>query len=206
MSKKKKIQIILGVIAFLLAGILYLGLNGRQESGEVVTEHFTDGASESAKNEKEIPEQTDSSMVYVHICGAVKKPGVYTFQSEPHIIDVVKQAGGFTKKADSSSVNLAEKVADGTQLVVAEKGAEKKTNEEQSSHEKSSGSGVSDKVNINTASAEELMTLSGIGESKAAQIVSYRESNGAFQKIEDIMKISGIKEGVFSKIKDYITV
>ena len=103
-------------------------------------------------------------------------------------------------------MNLAEKVADGTQLVVAEKGVEKKTNEEQSSHEKSSGSDVSDKVNINTASAEELMTLSGIGESKAAQIVSYRESNGAFQKIEDIMKISGIKEGVFSKIKDCITV
>ena len=204
MSKKKKIQIILGVMAFLLAGILYLGLNGRQESGEVVTGHFTDGASESAKSD--VPEQTASSVVYVHICGAVKKPGVYTFQSEPHIIDVVEQAGGFTKKADSSSVNLAEKVADGTQLVVAEKGAENKTKEEQSSHEKSSGSGVSDKVNINTASAEELMTLSGIGESKAAQIVSYRESNGAFQKIEDIMKISGIKEGVFSKIKDYITV
>ena len=204
MSKKKKIQIILGVISFLLAGILYLGLNGRQESGEVVTGHFTDEASESAKSD--VPEQTASSVVYVHICGAVKKPGVYTFPSEPHIIDVVEQAGGFTKKADSASVNLAEKVADGTQLVVAEKGAEKKTNEEQSSHEKSSGSDVSDKVNINTASAEELMTLSGIGESKAAQILSYRETNGAFQKIEDIMKISGIKEGVFSKIKDCITV
>lgn len=204
MKKKKKIQIILGVMAFFLAGILYLGLNGRQESGEVVTGHFTDGAGESVKEDD--PEQTASSVVYVHICGAVKKPGVYTFPSEPHIIDVVKQAGGFTKKADSSSVNLAEKVADGTQLVVTEKRAEEKANEEQSSHEKSSASGGSDKVNINTASAEELMTLSGIGESKAAQIVSYRESNGAFQKIEDIMKISGIKEGVFSKIKDYITV
>lgn len=204
MDKKKKIQMILGVMAFLLFGILYLGLNGRQGSGEVVTGHFSDGIKETEKSE--IPEKTDSSMVYVHICGAVKKPGVYTFQSEPHIIDVVERAGGFTKKADSSSVNLAERVADGTQLVIRKKGEKKRAKEERSSHDKSSGSDVSDKVNINTASTEELMTLSGIGESKAAQIVSYRETNGAFQKIEDIMNISGIKEGVFSKIKDYISV
>ena len=62
------------------------------------------------------------------------------------------------------------------------------------------------KINLNTASAEQLMKLSGIGESKAAQIISYREKNGAFKKIEDIMNITGIKEGVFGKIKDDITV
>ena len=62
------------------------------------------------------------------------------------------------------------------------------------------------KINLNTASAEQLMKLSGIGESKAAQIIFYREKNGAFKKIEDIMNITGIKEGVFGKIKDDITV
>ncbi len=201
MNKKKKIQIILGVMAFFLAGIIYLTLNTGQDGGEVITEHFSDDADE-AYEEKE-PEKTISSMVYIYICGAVKKPGVYTFQEEPHMVDVVKKAGGFTKKADRTSVNLAEKVSDGTKLIVEEKEAKKKTDEAADSVGKTSDSG---KININTASAEELMTLSGIGESKAAQIVSYRETNGTFQKIEDIMKISGIKEGVFGKIKNHITV
>lgn len=207
MEKKKKVQIILGVVAFLLFGILYLGMNQRQKSHEVVTEHLSDASTKQQGDSKDksfVTDPAQKAKVYIHICGAVKKPGVYTFDTEPHVIDVVEKAGGFTSKADQASVNLAESVADGTQLVIAVKGKEKVTNEEQSSHHDASG--ASDKVNINTASREELMTLSGIGESKAAQIVSYRESNGRFQKIEDIMNISGIKEGVFSKIKDYITV
>lgn len=215
MDKKKKIQMILGIAAFLLFGILYLGLNTGQRNPKVITEHFADEPDYRQKEkqtttsgmQQEKTEKTkETSTVYVHICGAVKKPGVYTFTGEPHMIDVVKQAGGFTGKADQASVNLAEKVPDGTQLVIASKGKKKVADEEQCSHPKSSSSCISDKININQASAEELMTLSGIGESKAAQIVTYRESNGAFQKIEDIMNISGIKEGVFSKIKDYISV
>lgn len=206
MPKKKKIQLILGVMAFLLSGTLYLGLHQRQESHEVVTEHLTDAGAEQQGDSgvTSAPAEKQSAKVYIHICGAVKNPGVYTFAAEPHVIDVVERAGGFTRRADATSVNLAESVPDGTQLVIARRDKKKAANEEQSSHHDASG--ASDKVNINTASQEELMTLSGIGESKAAQIVSYREANGRFQKIEDIMNISGIKEGVFSKIKDYITV
>lgn len=207
MEKKKKIQIILGVVAFLLFGIVYLGINQRQKTHEVVTEHLSDVSTKQQGDSKDkslVTEPAQKERVYIHICGAVKKPGVYIFATEPHVIDVVEKAGGFTSKADQTSVNLAESVADGTQLVIATKDKKKVTNEEQSSH--NDASSVLDKVNINTASREELMTLSGIGESKAAQIVSYREANGRFQKIEDIMNISGIKEGVFSKIEDYITV
>lgn len=206
MLKKKKIQLILGVMAFLLSGTLYLALHQRQESHEVVTEHLTDagGEQQGGGGDTSAPAEKQPAKVYIHICGAVKKPGVYTFATEPHVMDVVERAGGFTRRADAASVNLAESVPDGTQLVIARRDKKKAVYEEQSSHHDASG--VSDKVNINTASREELMTLSGIGESKAAQIVSYREANGRFQKIEDIMNISGIKEGVFSKIKDYITV
>lgn len=207
MQKKKKIQIILGVLAFLLSGMIYLGMHQRQESHEVVTEHLTDtGTGQQGDSEDKSTEAdgTQTAKVYIHVCGAVKKPGVYTFATEPHVIDVVEKAGGFTGRADPASVNLAESVADGTQLVIAEKDKKKRADEEQSSQKDASV--FSDKVDLNTASQEELMTLSGIGESKAAQIVSYRETNGRFQKIEDIMNISGIKEGVFNKIKDYITV
>lgn len=207
MQNKKKIQIILGVLAFLLSGMIYLGMHQRQESHEVVTGHLTDtGTGQQGGSEDKSTEADgiQTAKVYIHVCGAVKKPGVYTFATEPHVIDVVEKAGGFTGRADPASVNLAESVADGTQLVIAEKDKKKRADEEQSSQKDASV--FSDKVDLNTASQEELMTLSGIGESKAAQIVSYREANGRFQKIEDIMNISGIKEGVFNKIKDYITV
>ena len=176
----------------LLCGILYLTLNEREDPGQVVTEHF----SESTPSENETAEKR----IYVHICGEIKKPGVYTFDEEPRVIEVVEKAGGFTKKADAGSINLAETVADGTRVEIAAKG-KKKTKNTTVSQESSTN-----QVNINTATKEELMTLSGIGESKATQIISYRETNGPFQKIEDIMNISGIKEGIFSKIKDYITV
>lgn len=213
-NKKEKYQLILGILFFLLAGILYLGQNGGQKKNGITTGHFADSADGQQKKEQtnqkpvqtSVGEKTNRSTVTIHICGAVKKPGVYTFQGEPHIVDVVRKAGGFTKKADQTSVNLAERAADGTQLVISAKGKHKVTNEEPNSHSESSGSGLSGKVNINTASEQELMTLSGIGESKASEIVSYRKTNGAFHQIEEIMNISGIKEGVFSKIKDYITV
>lgn len=214
MDKKKKIQMVAGIAVFLLCGILYLGMNGGQKENHMVTEHFADSAGGSGEGGSQNTTEPakgksgdkDYASVYIHICGAVKKPGVYTFAQEPHVIDVVERAGGFTKKADRTSVNLAERVADGTQLVIATKGGKKSAKEESGSHFESSASGVSGKVNINTATEQELMTLSGIGESKARQIVAYRTSHGAFHKIEDIMNISGIKEGVFSKIKDYITV
>lgn len=138
--------------------------------------------------------------VYVHVCGEVKKPGVYVFSAEPRVVEAVERAGGFTKKADRDCINQAETLADGMQLFISPKA--KKTGKTAQKPE----TGRTDKVNINTASKKELMTLSGIGESKASQILSYREEAGKFQKIEDIMNISGIKEGVFGKIKDKITV
>ena len=208
MDKKKTIQIVIGVIAFLVLGCVYFLRNDRSDSHTVLTEDFADNRRE--ENSTEVVEGTapeapppGEESIYIHICGEVKKPGVYTFDRAPRVVEVVERAGGFTEKARQDCVNMAESVADGTQLVIEAVGKKSKDEETEQRTPDKVGS---NKVNINTASKEELMTLSGIGESKATQILSYRESNGKFSKIEDIMNISGIKDGIFSKIKDYIAV
>lgn len=205
MDKKKTIRIIIGVILFLVFGSMYVLYNHSSGGEIVVTEDFSDGelSQRSGKAESTAAALSPSAHtgIYVHICGEIKKPGVYTFEKEPRVIDVVEKAGGFTKKAKQDCVNMAQLVADGTQLFIAGKEKVSQQREQEAKEELDSG-----KVNINTASKEELMTLSGIGESKAAQILTYRETIGRFAKIEDIKNISGIKDGVFSKIKDYITV
>lgn len=216
MNKKEKIRLLLGVTAAVICGILYFYFSaaGGEETGEIITGSFSDALpAQTESSEDTVPadlkESGDSpGEVCIYICGAVKKPDVYRFEQEPRIVDVVKKAGGFTKKADRDAVNLAERVTDGMQLVIPVRGAGgqsgAKYREDTGSGENVQGGNISARVNINTASREELMTLSGIGESKADQILSYREENGRFEKIEDIMNISGIKEGVFAKIKDRI--
>ncbi|WP_290761978.1 helix-hairpin-helix domain-containing protein [Anaerostipes sp.] len=140
--------------------------------------------------------------ICVYVCGSVKKPGVYEVTKDARIISAVASAGGFTKNASREAVNQAEPVKDGQQIYVpSKKEAEKKQNVSSEN-----GSSLDGRINLNTASKEELMTLSGIGEAKASDIISYREENGSFQKPEDIMKIRGIKQGIYSKIKDMITV
>lgn len=217
MDKKKLGKVVAGVFAVILCGTLFI-CNNYQKSDVIVTEGFSDsGASENEITEegtdkgnvnpdsgedKGKTEQSENK-VYIHICGEVKKPGVYVFDREPRTIEVVQRAGGFTKKADQTGVNLAGSVTDGMQLIIGKKGGKSADRNKKESTEHTENSV---KVNINQASKEELMTLSGIGESKASQIISYRESHGAFQKTEDIMNISGIKNGVFDKIKDFITV
>ncbi len=166
----------------------------------------------SEKSEDSFPEKEEPEVV-VFVCGAVKNPGVYTFPKDTRIDEAIKEAGGFLENADRTYVNLAAKLTDGTKLVIP-------TLEEASDKEKVSGIESFDKevvsagdsgqysklVNINTASAEELKTLPGIGDGIAGRIVKYRDENGSFKTKEDIMKVSGIKEKLFSKISDHITV
>ena len=147
-------------------------------------------------------------LIYVDVTGAVKCPGVVTVPSGARVYEAIEKAGGFLEDAAAEFVNQAAVLADGQQIRVytrdeaadlgaASLGAASTAAET----EAKAGQG---KININEATAEELMTLSGIGKSKAADIIRYREENGGFKKIEDIMNISGIKEAVFSRIKDKI--
>lgn len=133
--------------------------------------------------------------IYVYVCGAVKEPGVYKMQENSRAYEAIQAAGGFLDGAAEESVNQASIIDDEMTIYIP--------TEEEILKSQRSDSG---KININTATQEELMELPGVGEAKAKEIISYRNVHGSFKQIEDIMSISGIKEGLFEKIKEYITV
>lgn len=137
--------------------------------------------------------------ICVYVCGEVKSPGVYELEAGARVSEAVEAAGGMTEEAAESWLNLAEHMTDGQKIEVPSKEQEEQLKEEAFGRE----SGL---VNLNTASAEQLTTLTGIGESKAEDILNYRETHGGFRTIEELMQIPGIKERVFEKIKDQITV
>ena len=149
-------------------------------------------------------------LIAVHITGCVTNPGVYYVPAGTLLIDVVEQAGGFTKEADTGVANLAKKLNDGMQIRIPSLTDTDKTwllsQGNPSTNGDGAGSVPSAKVNINTASLSELMTLSGIGESTAKSIIAYRDDHGLFKDIKDIMNVPGIKEGKYDKIKDDICV
>ena len=144
----------------------------------------------------------------VHVCGEVANPGIYELPAGSRIYEAVKAAGGFTENAEEESVNLASPIEDGVQIRIYSKEETETLAAGAAPFDgfEASGEGKEPVVNLNTATKEELMTLSGIGESRAEDIIRYREENGGFQNIEDIMKVSGIKDAAFQKIKDRITV
>ena len=181
-------------------------------AGSTDRTELSDASSEEAKN------------LVVHICGAVSAPGVYELPAGSRIIDAVEAGGGFLPEAEEACCNLAEEIVDGCQIYIMTKSescadgqTEKKAGIQTSPdsdmqttdrnvRSNSAPALENGLVNLNTADVAALMTLPGIGESRANAIISYREQHGAFAKIEDIMKISGIKQAAFSKIKDKITV
>ena len=150
---------------------------------------------------------------YVYLCGAVVQPGVYEVASGSRIYEVIQLAGGLTDDASVSSVNQAEEVHDGQMIFLptAEEAQAGITAVELSgaagTGEPSAGAeGQDGRINLNTATREELMTLPGIGEVKADDIVAYRTEHGGFSSAEEIMKIAGIKEGMYQRLKDSIKV
>ena len=155
---------------------------------------------------------TDSAVIKdikVYVCGAVQRPDVYEISADSRIVDAVSAAGGFAIDAYPEAMNLAETVSDGSRIYVPTKEEVDALAVVYSDTGSGSGGTTSDStgiVNINTATLEELTTLPGIGDTRARAIIDYREQNGAFGNIEDIMQVTGIKEKSFSKIKDSICV
>lgn len=147
-------------------------------------------------------EQADiGDTVPVYVCGAVNNPGVYYLSPDSLKADALHMAGGLTTDAALDYVNLAEIVNAGEKIYFpyADEIVDG-VNISQSDNDQ----GNSGKININTATKDELMTLPGIGDSKADAIIRYRDEYGPFQNIEDITNITGIKEGVYNNIKDHI--
>lgn len=151
-----------------------------------------------------------SQRIYVFVCGHVKSPGVYELALGSRICDALSMAGGVAEDGAYEALDQAKQVVDGETLYVpgVDEEWEHSLSRENANAEAVSGNSETGdgKVNINSASKEELMTLPGIGESKASDIITYREEHGGFSSVEDIMNIQGIKEGVYNKIKDRITI
>ncbi len=158
----------------------------------------------SSRIDANVDETSIHTLIYVHIGGQVKKPGVYHVSEGTRLFQLIELAGGTKKNAYQKGINLAETVVDGQSIYIPSKSEYKVSNSE--SDLKNTELETSNKLNINTATEEELTSLPGIGESKAITIISYREENGDFKSIEDIKNVSGIGNATFANIKDLIRI
>lgn len=181
---KNKMVIILILCIITILGLIYVGKSDNKASEiSVVTD-----VSETSVKEK--PEND----IYVYVCGSVRNPGVYELARGNRICDAIELAGGLLEDANFNSINQAEFVVDGQKIFVSSIDKNVTNND---------NNGL---ININTADQSKLITLPGIGESRANAIIEYRNKEGSFKSIQDIMKVAGIKEAAFNKIKDYICI
>ena len=197
MNLKKKIYVF-GAVAVLLAGC------GRQETTylEAVQQEET----EEKVTETDMCE--DVGLCYVYVCGAVKEPGVYSLPAGSHIFEAVEMAGGMTEDAAAEAVNQAELIADGQMIKIytPDEMEEKASEEAAVSALKEQSVQQDGRVNINTATAEILMTLPGVGQQKAESIVSYREENGAFHSRAELKKVPKLGPKAFEQCAGFLRV
>ncbi len=180
-----------------------LGITGCGEEEEVVISGIEE-TEETAEAEGYASEEESPESVFVYVVGAVNKPGVYEVPAGTRIFNVLDSAGGLREDAAAEGLNLAAVVQDASVIRVPDRQEYSEIREDLPGI--TYGGDKKGLININSASVSELTTLNGIGESRAQAIVSYREENGFFNSIEDIKNVSGIKDGLFNKIKDQITV
>lgn len=175
---------------------LFCGCNN---SPKIVTDSLQETVIEIDNQTIDCEKQTKTEIVYIYVCGAVQNPGVYQLEESARVYEAIEAAGGLRDDASQTAVNLAEKISDGQQIYVP-------TYDEEESILLQKAEEQSGLININTADASKLQQLPGIGKSRADAIIAYRENNGLFTTIEDIMNVSGIKSSVFEQIRGYITV
>lgn len=184
---KYKIQIVF-ICIFIISGIsIYIQDNERKAS-------FSVNSSNISKN---------ADRIGVYISGEVKNTGVYYLKKDSRITDLINICGGLTEEADVSKINPAQKLNDSDKIIIPKK--EENLNTESMEDTDESDTNVQEKININTATKDELTSLNGIGEATANKIINYRNKN-KFKEIEDIMNVPGIGEAKFNNIKDYICV
>lgn len=202
------------VVSLFGLGRLIYGNTAETGTEELLLDETYLAASTAESNQS--PEQTEEAdliqeIIIVDIKGAVKNPGVYQAEADMRVIDIIDLAGGLSETADADTVNLSQRVTDqmvihipavGEEAVRPIAAPENNLTEQEIVNEEAG----TEKVDINTADAVLLQTLNGIGEKKAALIIAYREENGSFQTIEEIMEVSGIGEKTFEGFKNLITV
>lgn len=208
-----------------------ISLLKKEENNLEINNNSDTSKDNSSSNQASLEENKESKVAkyYIDIKGFVKKPGVYEVTADNIVNDCIKLAGGLLKNADTTTINLSKKVSSEMVIYIPKKEEVIKTttnttvtkdqeipndavvsdnNKSNSSISKDNNTQTPNRtlVNINTATIQELTTLSGIGDAKAQDIIDYRTLNGNFKTIEDIKNVSGIGEALYAKIKDYITV
>ena len=149
---------------------------------------------------------TVSTVIYVDVKGEVHHPGVYQMKAENRVKDLIEAAGGFTPLADNQKLNLAQLLEDQMVIVVPKKGEEVNSELAQAPTSQKKEVGKEGKVNINTATVEELKTLKGIGGKKAEAIIEYRKQNGSFKNKEELMKVRGIGKKLYESFQERVIV
>ena len=183
-------------LVLIIGGLFYFNQNKTEDYSGVSFPNI----SNETNNKDEKAENRHDEKIFVDVKGAVKHPGVFETTKDKRVKDLIEEAGGLLDDADTSTLNLSQKVKDQMIIYVLKHGEKPKQISD------SSSSSNTDVININTANKEQLMKISGVGKTKAEAIIAHREKNGDFKKKEDITKVHGIGKATFEKIKDKIEV
>ncbi len=209
LSSKQKTAIIIAGVIVVGIFIFYMTTKTRDYDYSVINEAIEDETNDK-ENEEKVEENI--SEIIIHVTGAVKNEGIVKIKQGDRIVDAIEAAGGLTSEADLTAINLAYALQDGQKIYIPkitdteEEIAEIEEQKVNVVIDNGESKNTTGKLNINKATIEELMSLSGIGEATAMKIVEYRTTNGNFKTIEDIKNVSGIGNAKYESIKDYICV
>ncbi|WP_018132364.1 helix-hairpin-helix domain-containing protein [Effusibacillus pohliae] len=197
-KREQVIVVALLLLILLVSGVYMYGRPGMASQVPLPKAAEQPQPAASAGSKQDAAQPKPAGEVMVDVKGAVHSPGVYTLPAGARVVDAIQAAGGATEQADLQSVNLAQKLADGAPVLIPAKG-------EQASAAKPSVV-AEGKLNLNTATIEQLDALDGIGSTRAKAIVEYREKNGPFQSVDDLLKVKGFGPKLLDAIKDRLTV
>lgn len=203
-SLEKKLALVSAGLGLALVICLYF-LWQQGESSEASEPPLTPYQPVTEQKPEQSPSSEKEKWVVVDVKGAVKKPGIYRLAKDSRVHDAIRMAGGTSAEADLLKVNLAERLSDGKVIYIAKKGEEIPEIAWVDQASSTVGSEKTGKININTATAEVLEQLNGIGPKKAQAIVRYREENGPFSSVDEIAKVPGIGEKTLDQFKEQIT-
>ncbi|MDR1521553.1 MAG: helix-hairpin-helix domain-containing protein [Streptococcaceae bacterium] len=202
-----KKRLIIGVVIIInlmvLCLLLFLHLSPPKKAEDVDFLQSTNISLDKQKQEISKTSNSASSAIYVDVKGAVNKPGMYSLADGKRVNDVIKMAGGLTDQADTKQVNYALKLVDQMIVYIPQIGEIVENNVSTIS---STNQKVNKKINLNTATLEELQTLTGIGAKKAQKIINYREANGLFTQVDDLQNVDGFGAKTVEKLKESLTV
>ncbi|MGX4600884.1 helix-hairpin-helix domain-containing protein [Faecalimicrobium sp. JNUCC 81] len=218
MKKLGNIIIFSLIIILSIGTIIYKNSKKLEDNIYVVSESEENNKQTISKNNKENNDKIEdikvaksnkdvnNKVATIYISGEVNSPGVVTIDSDKRLSDAIDKLGGLTKEADFNRINLAMKIEDEKHYIIPKIGEELEFNNEESNTMKSFENKDSNKININTATVQELDSLPGVGEATANKILNYRQENGTFKSIEEIKNVNGIGEKKYEDLKDAICI